>query len=125
MKETLTIVLPLPPRILSPNCPCASRRGRFQRAAASRKYKQLAYDAAIAQDCPSWESATVSAVFFHKTERRRDDVNHMAMLKAAYDGVVLAGLIPDDDSVHLQTTGCSFETDKISPRVELTFTRTR
>ena len=56
--------------------------------------------------------------------RRRDDVNHLAMLKAAYDGCVEAGLLPDDDREHLRTTGCQFLIDKKSPRVELTFTRT-
>lgn len=123
MYQTLTIILPLPPRILSPNCPCGSRRGRIQRAVAARRYKSLAYDAAMAQDCPTWQMATVRALFYHTTQRRRDDVNHLAMLKPAYDGIVQAGLIPDDDRKHLETVGCDFAIDKHCPRVELTFTR--
>ena len=70
-----------------------------------------------------WEKCAVEAVFYHKTARRRDDVNHLAMLKAAYDGVVLAGLVPDDDRAHLRTAGADFRTDKKNPRVELIFTR--
>ena len=70
-----------------------------------------------------WERAEVEARFFHKTERRRDDVNHLAMLKPAYDGIVLAGLLPDDDREHLRTTGATFAVDPAAPRVELHFTR--
>lgn len=122
--EKVTIVLPLPPRILSPNCPTASRRGRFMRAAAAKKQKELAK--AAMEDAlrgEMWRRAQVSAVFYHTVERRRDDVNHLAMLKSAYDGCILAGILPDDDRDHLQTTGAEFKVDKMFPRVELTFTR--
>ena len=57
------------------------------------------------------------------TVRRRDDVNALAMLKAAYDGVILAGLLPDDDRSHLRTEGAEFFLDKKCPRVELIFTK--
>jgi hypothetical protein len=43
--ETATIILPLPPRVLSPNCPAGTRGGRFARAAAAKKYKRLASEA--------------------------------------------------------------------------------
>jgi hypothetical protein len=71
----------------------------------------------------TWEKATVKAHFFHKTDRRRDDVNSLAMLKPAYDGVVDSGLIRDDDSRHLTTLGASYSVDKVNPRVELLFER--
>ena len=99
--EQVIIVLPLPPRVLSPNCPAGTRGGRFARAAAAKRYKQLA------------ESATVEAAAGMA----------WAMLKPAYDGVVLAGLIPDDDRAHLRTEGAEFFVDKKNPRVELVFTR--
>lgn len=122
--EVAVIVLPLPPRCLSPNCPIASKRGRIMRAMASKKQKQLAIDAvrALCIDEP-WERATVRVVYYHKTQRRRDDVNHLAMLKSAYDGCVEGGLIIDDDSTHLTTLGCEFKLDKKDPRVELIYTR--
>ena len=124
MIETATIVLPLPPAILSPNCPPGSRGGRFARAAASKRYRKLARDAAEALDLSStWRKCTVKAFFFHKTERRRDDVNHLAMLKPAYDGCVEAGLVVDDDSEHLTSLPAVFAIDRKSPRVELVFTR--
>ena len=122
--EQIVIVLPLPPRILSPNCPVASFRGRMMRAAAAKKQKRLAIEATEdAARGVRWEKASYCARFFHKTHRRRDDVNHLAMLKAAIDGVVLAGLLPDDDRDHLHATGAEFLVDKEWPRVELTFTR--
>ena len=124
MKESVVIVLPLPSRILSPNCPAGTRGGRFARAAAAKRYKRLALLATEeAANGMTWERATILARFYHKTKRRRDDVNHLAMLKSAYDGVVMAGLLPDDDREHLRTIGAEFFIDKKNPRVELIFTR--
>ena len=124
MKESVVIVLPLPSRILSPNCPAGTRGGRFARAAAAKRYKRLALLAAEeAANGMAWERANILARFYHKTKRRRDDVNHLAMLKSAYDGVVMAGLLPDDDREHLRTIGAEFFIDKKNPRVELVFTR--
>lgn len=124
MKESVVIVLPLPARILSPNCPAGTRGGRFARAAAAKRYKRLALLATDeAANGMTWDRATILARFYHKTVRRRDDVNHLAMLKSAYDGVVMAGLLPDDDRQHLRTIGAEFYIDKKNPRVELVFTR--
>ena len=124
MKESVVIVLPLPARILSPNCPAGTRGGRFARAAAAKRYKRLALLATEeAANGMTWERATILARFYHKTKRRRDDVNHLAMLKSAYDGVVMAGLLPDDDREHLRTIGAEVYIDKKNPRVELVFTR--
>ena len=124
MKESVVIVLPLPARILSPNCPAGTRGGRFARAAAAKRYKRLALLATDeAANGMTWDRATILARFYHKTVRRRDDVNHLAMLKSAYDGVVMAGLLPDDDREHLRTIGAEFYIDKKNPRVELVFTR--
>jgi len=124
MTEQVVITLPLPPRILSPNCPVGSFRGRMMRAAAAKKQKCLAQESAEdALRGARWKKASVQAIFYHTTKRRRDDVNALASLKAAYDGVILAGLLPDDDREHLRTTGAEFKIDKDWPRVELVFTR--
>lgn len=93
-------------------------------AAAAKKQRRLARQATEdAARGMAWEKATVKVIFYHKTIRRRDDVNHLAMLKSAYDGVVEAGLLPDDDSKHLRTEGAEFKLDKEWPRVEMVFTR--
>jgi hypothetical protein len=94
------------------------------RYAASKKYRRMAREAAEAERIESgpWEKATVQATFFHVQKRRRDDVNHLAMLKSAYDGIVEAGLLADDDSEHLMTLPAAFKINHVS-RVELRFER--
>lgn len=121
--ETATIILPLPPAVLSPNRPPGSMGGRMAKYAATARYRKQAKEAALALGIETgpWRRATVKAVFYHKQARRRDDVNHLAMLKPAYDGVVESGLLDDDDSEHLTTLPAVFRIDKAYPRVELTF----
>jgi len=116
----------LPPACLSPNRPPASRRGRFAKAAATKKYRREAREAAQAEGIESgpWEHATIAATFYHRQRRRRDDVNALGTLKAAYDGIVDSGLLVDDDHEHLTTLPATFAIDKEAPRVELVITRT-
>jgi len=123
--EILVIVLPPPPRVLSPNSMIASLGGRFKKAAAAKKYRRLAKEAILAEQIESapWERATVQAAFYRKTKRRRDPDNDNASLKSAYDGIVDAGLIPDDDYDHLQRLPPSTGIDREYPRVVLTITR--
>lgn len=125
-QETVKIVIPLPPPFLSPNRPCGSRGGRILRSRLTKKYREIARRAASIAGVESgpWEKATIKADFYHKTQRRRDDVNQLAMLKPAYDGIVDAGIMVDDDSTHLFTLTPAFHLDKKCPRVELTLTRT-
>ena len=124
-EETVTIVLPLPPAILSPNRPCGSRGGRIKKAAVTKKCRRLAREQVeeMHVDTTPWEKAQVKAVFYHAQKRRRDEWNYAAMLKGYVDGVVDAGLLVDDDSEHLGTLPVGFEIDKKCPRVELTFLR--
>lgn len=124
-EESATIVLPLPPACLSPNRPPGSRGGRMRKAAAAKRCRRLAREAAAALGVESgpWLRATVRATFYHAQARRRDDVNHLAMLKPAYDGIVDAGLLADDDSEHLTTLPARFLLDRQCPRVELLVTR--
>lgn len=127
MSETVLIVLPLPPRILSPNVMTGSRGGRMAKAQAAKLYRERAKRGGQAWTSTwgggPWARATVSVRFFHATRRRRDDVNFLASLKPAYDGLVDAGLLEDDDAEHLTTLGATFEVDREAPRVELLLTR--
>jgi hypothetical protein len=122
--EAVTIILPLPPAVLSPNRPPGSLGGRMAKAAASKRYRRIACEAVEEQRIESgpWARATVRATFYHRQARRRDDVNHLAMLKPAYDGVVDSGLLVDDDAEHLTTLPASFKLNH-APRVELRFER--
>ena len=74
-------------------------------------------------DSGPWQTAEVKAVFYHKTNRRRDGSNFNAMLKGAFDGIVDAGLVVDDDARHWTTLPPEFYIDKENPRVEITITR--
>lgn len=124
-KETVTIILPLPPAVLSPNRPPGSRGGRMRKAQAEKGYRKKAREATMQSGIETgpWGLATTQTIFFHAVKRRRDDVNHLQMLKPAYDGLVDAGLLVDDDSDHLRTLTPLFEIDRECPRVELTITR--
>ena len=123
--ESVTIVLPLPKKVLSPNCAVATPGGRFAKAAAVKRYRQLACEAVKAEDIETapWKKAAVAAKFYFQTNHRRDQDNAMASLKAAYDGIVDAGLVIDDDYEHMERKMPLFENDPIHPRVELIIMR--
>ena len=123
--ETVTIILPLPSPLLSPNRPPGSMGGRMRKAVIAKRYRRLARLATLEEriEPPPWMKATVQARFFHKTRRRRDGVNFNAMLKPAQDGIVDAGLVIDDDSEHLTTLPPEFAIDYRNPRVEMTIER--
>lgn len=125
MNEAITIILPIPNRVLSPNCAVGSLRGRFMKAAAAKKYRKQAKDAAEAcgVETGPWQMANVAATFYHSMKRRRDQDNAMAALKSAYDGIVDAGIVVDDDYEHLRRDAPDFLIDKKHPRVELIIRR--
>ena len=125
ISESVTIILPLPPAILSPNRVHGSYGGRMARYAASKRYRRLAKDAALEQQRATapWDKATVQATFYHGSRRRRDDVNALQMLKSGYDGIVESGLLVDDDHEHLTTLPATFRIDRECPRVELLISR--
>ena len=125
MKESVIITLPLPAKVLSPNSRVGSIGSMFAKAAAVKRYRRLAREAICAECITTgpWELSTVEVAFYHKTKRRRDQDNAMASLKAAYDGIVDAGLIVDDDYDHLKRCPPTFEIDKEYPRVTITVTR--
>ncbi len=122
--NTLEITLPHPPRILSPN----GRPGHYmQKARATKKYRRDAVYAtmhACSAKGQEWElhlpKATVQATFYYRLQRRRDPDNLLASIKAAFDGLVKAGLLKDDNGLtHLPT---QVAIDKADPRVVLTVT---
>ena len=47
----------------------------------------------------------------------------MGALKAAYDGIVDAGLVENDDYAHMERGAPTFFIDRLTPRVVLTVTR--
>lgn len=124
-REAVIIVLPLPAKVLSPNCPVGSIGGRHAKAAASKRYRRLAREAVEAEriETAPWGRVEVQAAFYHGTKRERDQDNAMASLKAAYDGIVDAGLVTKDDYSHMKRGSPEFLMDRRFPRVVLTITR--
>lgn len=125
--ESVTIILPLPAKVLQPNCSVGSIGGRFKKAVAIKRYRKLAKEAIEAEciETAPWEKTRVKAVFFFKNNRRRDQDNAMASLKAAYDGIVDACLVVDDDYEHMKREPPVFAIDREHPRVMLVIARRR
>ena len=71
---------------------------RARRTRALRWRATLAYREA---GKPRLEVAHCVATLTYRDQRRRDDHNIMPTLKACVDGVVAAGLLPDDNHKHL------------------------
>jgi len=72
-----------------------------------------------------WKRARLHYRFFKPTDRVFDEENMGARLKGAVDGVVDAGLIPDDRDKHLESFSKTTAIDRENPRIELVFQRLR
>jgi len=123
--ELVIIILPLPPKILQPNCTIATINSRFMKAAATKRYRRMAREAVEAEQIETmpWGKASVQVVFYFKTNHRRDQDNAMGSLKSAYDGIVDAGLVEDDDYEHMKRISPIFKIDRNHPRVEFIIER--
>ncbi len=112
-----TITLPLPHPDLSPN----ARVHHMAKARAVKSHRGFAYMIARHHiGSLKLSAATVQATFFFKAKRRRDPDNLLSSLKAAFDGMVDAGVFVDDCGLtHLPVQQ---RIDKENPRVEITIT---
>lgn len=100
--QRLRIVLPLPPKVLSPN----SRCHWATKAQAVKGYRLAARLLAMHQ----WDSrqkpmasADVTCTFRFGDRRRRDRDNLQASMKAAFDGLADAGIVSDDSAFRHET----------------------
>ena len=96
------------------------------KAAAIKRYRRLTCEAveeSCGGDVPWWNACRVEPEFFFKNDQRRDQDNAMGSIKAAYDGIVDAGLVNDDDYDQMKRGEPKFSVDKKCPRVQLTITR--
>jgi crossover junction endodeoxyribonuclease RusA len=92
----ITITLPLPPKSLSPN----ARVHWATKARATKSYRSAAkYRASFEAPSKPWRQVEIHATFVFATNRRRDKDNLLASLKAAFDGLVDAGIVEDDAGV--------------------------
>lgn len=118
--NSITIVLPLPPRECWQNSH-THYRVRAKHIKAYRAACKTQTTAALRCERPEWEAAKVSFLFYWNDKRRRDPLNAMAAMKAGIDGIVDAGLLIDDDK--LTPDGYAADVSTNDPRVHLTFTR--
>lgn len=114
MSDPIIIALPLPPDKLHPN----KRYNRMGKYRLAKQYKETAYLVACGGRRPKWETATVRCAFYFKTNRRRDQDNAIAWMKAGFDGIAAAGVVANDSGFRHQEP--AFKVDKDNPRVEVT-----
>lgn len=114
----LVIVLPLPPRCLSPNgryhWATVAKAKKAQRAQAASEAK---HERELVGVIIPWTRAYVEPHFFFRDKRRRDTDNLAASLKAARDGLADANVVVNDcDIVNCEPV---IDYDRDNPRVEL------
>lgn len=110
----LTLPFDVPP--LSSN----SRVDRHEKARLTRQIRESAYWVAKQADIAPAEPAAVLTVWFPPTRRRRDAGSCAPTTKAAIDGLVDAGVWPDDDPAHVIEERYRIgPVDKANPRIEL------
>lgn len=119
--KSITITLPLPPAVLSPNSrahwSAVSRAKSIQRHAAKIKAR-----ARMASRQKPWLTATVAIRATFADNRQRDRDNILASLKAAFDGTEDAGLIANDSGYTYLPVEITPK-DPANPRIEITFTK--
>jgi crossover junction endodeoxyribonuclease RusA len=117
---SITIILPIPVRKLSPNARVHwAEKAKLVRA--SRKTAHLAaVEALNLRRPPGWVKAKMEVNAFFKHNRSRDADNFMASLKSVCDGIADAGIIANDKGLWPERP--TFEKDSSNPRIEITIT---
>jgi Holliday junction resolvase RusA-like endonuclease len=99
----LKIILPWPAKCLNPNN--TPHWSKLAKARGKAKYEAMlaAIDAMNRQGWRGCDEATTKITFFHKPDsvkrpsyKHRDRDNHLAMLKATFDGFAAAQVITND-----------------------------
>ena len=119
--KDLTITIPIPPTILSPN----ARAHWAAKAKAVRYHREAAKIATVAAaiavghrsiDTASWREVVLRTTWYATSKRRRDRDNAYASLKAARDGIADAFGVDDEIFIPMPV---KFAKDKTLPRVEI------
>ena len=117
---SITIILPLPARKLSPN----ARVHWAEKAKLTRAARKVAHLAALEvlnlRRPPGWLKARLEVKAFFKTRNFPDPDNLTASMKSSIDGIADAGIILDDKALWPERP--TFEKDASNPRIELTIT---
>lgn len=116
MPEPREVTIALPPGL-----PMLSLNGRdhwAKRADATRDIKAATW--ALAHGTAPFPRAEVTVTYQPPDKRRRDPDNLAPSGKAAIDGIVAAGVLPDDDGEHV--TAVTYEIGPVHPRGRLVIT---
>lgn len=97
MTDAVRIDLPWPLPPLTAN----QRMHWAHKAKVTREVRQTA--AVLARKAPKAEMVVVTLHYQPRDKRRRDRHNLWPTVKACVDGLVDAGIVPDDDADHLST----------------------
>lgn len=109
----LTIELPAGLPVLSLNDRLHWRK-RHERGNAIR---EAAWALAMQQRAPRLERAAITVTYQPPDRRRRDADNMAASGKPAIDGLILAGVLPDDNAAHV--TAVRYRIGPVHPRGRL------
>lgn len=119
LPRTYTIVLPYTRPPLRPN----DRHHWTQKARTTRQMRLTAHLLAANAHIPPLGRATIETVWYPPDRRRRDANSLVLLTKASVDGLVDAGIWPDDDPAHVAAETYRIgATDPDNPRIELTIT---
>lgn len=118
--KSITITLPLPDGSMSGH----ARGNWHSKAATTKRMRRDANVEAlhITQGNVKYQKAVVSLAFYVGTNRRRDILNLANGCKPMIDGIVDAGIIPDDDWKVMRIGAITCELDREHPRVDITIT---
>jgi len=97
----ITLLLPLPPKELSPNASKPwSSNARWFHIDARKEYREMVALCCFGQRVATGKRYRLTETYRFADKRKRDVRNLFAAFKAGEDGLVDAGILPgDDDSV--------------------------
>lgn len=97
----------------------AERANRYEAARVKRGETARVRDAALAQGAPRFAGPVTVSTTFYEPDRRRDADNVGFARKFVLDGLVAAGVIPDDSRRYVPQCPDRVLTDRERPRVEV------
>jgi Holliday junction resolvase RusA-like endonuclease len=96
----------------------AARENRYASAKMKKEYTELVAWCAKAARLPRMEKVDL-VITWHEPNKRRDKDNIMAGQKFIWDGLVEAGVLPNDGWNQIGDITHRFRVDKANPRVEV------
>jgi crossover junction endodeoxyribonuclease RusA len=79
------------------------RMHHMAKARKVREYRDAAHWVIKAAKVPACEKVRVTVIYRPRDNRRRDPLNLVATLKACEDGMVDAGVVPDDNPEYVES----------------------